>query len=305
MIVCTLVVAPLAHEDVWMMYVFISVVAVAMFGHRGLIVAAGLTLVGMFLPPLVPSWHAGVQWSPAFTIPLVSLALFAFFAVVRANAELTEAKSEIARLATEGERNRIARDLHDLLGHSLTSITIKAGLARRLSATDADAAATEIAEVETLARGALADVRAAVGGYRDVTLASELATGREVLRAAGIEARFPGAIDTVEVAYRALFGWVVREGVTNVVRHSGATSCDITLGASWLAITDDGIGGDHASGNGLSGLRERVEAAGGRLESGARAEGGWRVRATMSAPEPPVDHDRAAMAAATTPELTR
>ncbi len=94
----------------------------------------------------------------------------------------------MARLAAEGERSRIARDLHDLLGHSLTTITIKAGLARRLSATDPERAAAEIGEVEDIARRSLADVRAAVAGYREVSLAGELATGRELLRAAGIEA---------------------------------------------------------------------------------------------------------------------
>lgn len=281
MIVLTIAVAPLAHEDVWVMYVFICALAVGMFRAWGLLVVVGSTLTAMFLPPAIPAWDAGIQWSPAFTIPLISFALYAFFAVIRANSELTEARGEIARLAAEGERSRIARDLHDLLGHSLTSITVKAGLARRLSEHDPRGAAREIAEVESLAREALGDVRSAVGGYREVTLAGELATGREVLRAAGIDAQFPGAVDVVDAAHRDLFGWVVREGLTNVVRHARATHCGVVLGPASITVTDDGIGGDPVSGNGLSGLRDRVETAGGTLTVGPGDAGGWRVHVAM------------------------
>lgn len=299
MVACTIAVAPLAHEDVWVMYVFISALLVGLLGGWGLVAVTGLTLLAMFLPLAVPSWDAGVQWSPAFTIPLISLALFAFFAVIHANAELTDARGEIARLAAEGERSRIARDLHDLLGHSLTSITIKSGLARRLGETDPVGAAREIAEVEALAREALSDVRAAVGGYREVTLTSELATASEVLRAAGITADLPGAVDIVDVAYRELFGWVVREGLTNVVRHARATRCAVTLGAAQVVITDDGPGGSGSGasgsshrvdsnrhGSGLAGLRERVAAAGGTLQVGpfddpTGAGRGWRLAVTM------------------------
>jgi two-component system sensor histidine kinase DesK len=311
MIALTVAVAPLAHEDVWVMYVFICSLAVGMFQARGLVVVFASTLLAMYLPPAIPAWHAGVQWDPAFTIPLISLALYAFFAVIRANAEISEARGEIARLAAEGERSRIARDLHDLLGHSLTSITVKASLARRVSAHDPARAAAEIAEVESLAREALADVRSAVGGYRDVTLATELATGREVLRAAGIDAQFPGAVDVVDPAHRELFGWVVREGVTNVVRHARATRCTVVVGRSTLTVSDDGIGADldgadapdgggrdgsertarDRSGNGLSGLRERVESAGGTLLVGPDPHRGWRVSVAMDADREGADRE--------------
>src|SRR6185503_7524545 len=133
-------------------------------------------------------------------ILIVSLAMFGFFAVVRSNRALAEARLEVARLATENERARIARDLHDLLGHSLTTITVKAALANRLTGTDPARAGAEIAEVESLTRQALADVRAAVSGYREVTLANELAAAREVLRSAGISAQLPGAVDAVRPA---------------------------------------------------------------------------------------------------------
>ena len=157
--------------------------------------------------------------------------MFGFFGVIRGNRALSQARSEVARLAAENERNRIARDLHDLLGHSLTTITVKAGLARRLSRSDPERAAIEIAEVEVLSRQALADVRAAVTSYREVTLAGELATGRELLRAAGIEADLPRRRPTSSPPpYQELFGWVVREGLTNVVRHARATACTVALG---------------------------------------------------------------------------
>ena len=110
--------------------------------------------------------------------------------------------------------------MHDLLGHSLTTITVKAGLARRLGAADPEGAVAQITEVEDLCRRVLADVRAAVSGYREVTLASELARGRELLRASGITADLPTATEVADPAHQELFGWAVREGLTNVIRHS-------------------------------------------------------------------------------------
>ncbi|MGB0093272.1 MAG: histidine kinase [Solirubrobacteraceae bacterium] len=159
------------------------------------------------------------------------------------NRALAEARAELARLAAENERFRIARDLRDLLGHSLTTITVKAGLARQLGEADPPRALQEIAEVEGLARRSLADVRAAVTNYRDVTLAGELAAGRELLRASGITADLPRAVDAVDPTHQELFGWVVREGLTNVVRHAHASSCAVRLSASSVEIVDDGVGG--------------------------------------------------------------
>jgi two-component system sensor histidine kinase DesK len=170
-----------------------------------------------------------------------------------------------------------------LLGHSLTTITIKASLARRLSDRDPDRAAQEIGEVEDLARRSLAEVRAAVNSYREVTLAGELATGRELLRAAGIHAQLPNAADVVAPEYRDLFGWVVREGLTNVVRHARATRCTVELGWTFVEITDNGVGGAAAPGNGLTGLRERVNAAGGVVRAGKLPAAGWQLRVEMPA----------------------
>lgn len=281
MIGVTALEAVFAHQDALVMLVYVSVMTVAARWLRAIPVVAAFCAVSVLLPMWI--WHTKLDLSTAAAIAIVSLAMFGFFAIIRSNAALAQARSEVARLATENERARIARDLHDLLGHSLTTITVKAQLAHRLSATDPERAANEIAEVESLTRRTLADVRAAVSGYREVTLGNELAAAREVLRAAGISARFPGAIDAVAQPDDELFAWVVREGVTNVVRHSRAHNCQVVLGQRSIEISDDGIGNPaDCVGNGLSGLQERVNAAGGRLVSGSPdGRRGWRLRVEL------------------------
>jgi two-component system sensor histidine kinase DesK len=277
--------APFAHGDAFVMVVYLVVLSVGGLGLRAVPVVAVLTAAAVFIPAAVPSWHSGIDIVSAISLPMLALAMFAFFAVVRGNHALNEARSEVARLAAENERTRIARDLHDLLGHSLTAITVKAGLARRLAQTNPEQAAIEIAEVEALSRQSLADVRAAVANYRDVSLGAELATGAELLRAAGVEANLPGVTDAVVPQHRELFAWVVREGLTNVVRHAHATACTVTITATSVEIVDDGIGGATLVGSGLRGLRERVAAAGGTIHAGpidgdgagGAQAGGWRL----------------------------
>jgi two-component system sensor histidine kinase DesK len=279
MIALCAVEAVFAHEDAFVMCIYIAVVSVGFLGKYSWFAIGALTVVATVTPRLVPEWHAKVQPANALTIPLVGLAMWGFFGVIRTNQALADARSEVARLAAENERSRIARDLHDLLGHSLTTITVKAGLARRLAQRhDNERAATEIAEVEELARKSLGEVRAAVAGHRDVTLAGELATAREVLRAAGLVAELPGSVDIVDPSLSELFGWVTREGVTNVVRHARASRCTITVDRNWIEIVDDGRGGIAGAGNGLTGLRERVEAAGGTVQIGGGSFAGWCLR---------------------------
>jgi two-component system sensor histidine kinase DesK len=230
----------------------------------------------MFLAPTL-FWSGGLDYEGALTVVLVGLAMYGFFSIIQSNKDLAAARAEIARLAAENERSRIARDLHDLLGQSLTTVTVKAGLARRLAERDNHERATEeITEVETLSRRALAEVRSAVAGHRDVTLAGELATAREVLRASGMIVELPASVDVVDPELSELFGWVLREAITNVVRHAHATHCTVRLGRRSITVLDDGRGGTAGAGNGLSGLRERVTAAGGTASAGP-VRPGWRV----------------------------
>jgi two-component system, NarL family, sensor histidine kinase DesK len=275
-----------AHADAFVFCVYIAVLTIAGPRRYSLPIIASMALTAMFVPALVPSWHSKVDYEVGLTVALVSFAMYGFFSIIRSNMELADARAEVARLAAENERSRIARDLHDLLGHSLTTITVKAGLARRLAERgEVTRATAEIAAVEELTRRSLADVRAAVSGYRYVTLSGELATAHEVLRAAGVAADFPGAVDIVDADLHELFGWVVREGVTNVVRHARAGRCTIALGPTWVEIVDDGRGVGGAAGNGLTGLRERVELRGGTVESGGSPLG-WRLRVDMRVRRP-------------------
>ncbi|MEV6897525.1 histidine kinase [Amycolatopsis sp. NPDC051372] len=223
------------------------------------------------------------------SVASITLAMFFMANLIRAIRRLELANQEIATLAVANERQRVARDLHDLLGHSLTTITVKAGLARRVleSSGDVGRAVEEIREVEGLTRSALSDVRLTVSDYREVSLAAELAGARAALRAAEIEADLPYAVDNVLPRLQSTFGYVLREGITNVLRHSGAGRVRVRLGRDWLEIDDDGTGAEAAPGNGLRGLTERVGGVGGTLHSGPRSGGGWAVRAEVPEPEPP------------------
>ncbi|MDT4937777.1 MAG: two-component system, NarL family, sensor histidine kinase DesK [Pseudonocardiales bacterium] len=270
-----------ARQDALVFCVYLAVLVISARSRytRQLIVL--LVAATALLPRFVPGWGHAIAWNQALTVFLVSIAMFGFFKIIQSNIELNAARAEVARLAAENERSRIARDLHDLLGHSLTTITVKAGLARRLAERGDGARATdEITEVELLGRQTLGQVRAAVTGYRDVTLAGELASAREVLRAAGIDVELPGAIDTVDAGAAEVFGWVVREGITNVVRHSRATRCTVTVGPRWIEIVDNGRSGASGAGNGLAGLSERLVAVGGRIEASGGPRG-WRLRAEV------------------------
>lgn len=192
----------------------------------------------------------------------------------RAQEALAEAQERNAVLAVAAERERISRDLHDILGHSLTTITVSAQLGRRLVAADPELAAEHLTEIERIARQSLADVRATVAGMQEVRIATEIASARSVLAAAGVTAELPTAVPTITDEHAELFGYVVREGVTNVVRHANATRCEIRLDEHSVSVTDDGQGlRAGAPGNGLIGLRHRVESAGGRFVFSSSADG--------------------------------
>ncbi|HVK34493.1 MAG TPA: sensor histidine kinase [Microlunatus sp.] len=200
-----------------------------------------------------------------------------------AQGRLQRAEQRVSTLSVAAERERIARDLHDILGHSLTAISIKAGLAARLVDLDPAAAKAQIAEIEQVSRQALADVRTTASGMQQVRLATEIASARSVLLAAGIESRMPSALPPLSDDVSELMGYVVRESVTNVVRHSRAGICTIVVQASSVEVRDDGRGLSPAvhSGSGLVGLRSRVESAGGTLQVGAGETGGTIVRADL------------------------
>jgi two-component system, NarL family, sensor histidine kinase DesK len=224
------------------------------------------------------------HWDNAMLLVVMSMAMFGFMALNQTVAELRAARDQVAELAVAGERARLSRDLHDVLGHSLTTITVKAGLARRVleSRADTERAIAEVSDVERLSRQALTEVRATVSGYRAASLPAELAGARAALRAAEITADLPHAVDNVPVQLQEPFAYVLREGVTNVIRHSGASRCQVRLGDSWIEVRDNGSGpAVNANGNGLAGLTERLAALGGTVEAGSAADGGFRLRATV------------------------
>jgi two-component system sensor histidine kinase DesK len=227
---------------------------------------------------LVPGWSDDGSYGLA--IFLGAVAVFGLRRAVQRSIELNATRQDMAKLAVQEERNRFARDLHDILGHSLTVITVKAELAGKLIVANPDRAAAEVADVESLARAALADVRAAVAGYRELSLAGELVSARAALQAAEIKPELPTTMDEVPEENRELFAWVVREGVTNVVRHSGAKRCTIRITSSQIEVLDDGKGptpGGGASGHGLMGLRERADEVGASLQVGQAPGGGFRL----------------------------
>ncbi|MER6439637.1 MULTISPECIES: sensor histidine kinase [unclassified Streptomyces] len=220
--------------------------------------------------------------------------------LIRTTIALREARATVAQLAANEERLRLARDLHDLLGHSLSLITLKSELAGRMLPDRPEDAAQQVADIEQVSRQALVDVREAVTGYRRPRLSGELAGAQVALTAAGITAELPTEPDLAGLAgvaeeSESALAWALREAVTNVVRHSGARRCVVecvrrqTLDGPVLelVVEDDGSGGSGAGpGNGLTGLTERLEKAGGTLEAG-RVRRGFRLVARVPAEAPP------------------
>lgn len=272
--------------------VFVGVAAVMLLGFR----AAVLTCLALVVVTEGVA-RAVLGWSDASGISLSILAscgaMFGVRSLTRRNVELIVAREENERLAVENERSRIARDLHDILGHSLTVITVKAELAGRLleGGAPAERVRREIADLERLSRDALGDVRRTAAGFRELTLPGELARARLALDAAGIKAVLPNSTDEVDSGLREVFAWAVREGVTNVVRHSAASECTVRLGRTSVSILDDGRGpasgpepvGGSADGAGLAGLRERAVAVGATVAAGSLAPHGYAL--VVSLPE--------------------
>ena len=216
-------------------------------------------------------WH--VAWAFVFTIIVGGINIH-FSQVGRSNARLRLAHDEIAHLAKVAERERIARDLHDLLGHTLSLVILKSELATKLADRDPERAREEIRDVERIARDALAQVRAAVSGYRSGGFENEIAHARNALATAGVALETEITKTPLPPAHEAVLVLALREAVTNIVRHAGARRCRITLHASsaqcWLMVSDDGRGGNAPFGSGLTGMRERVEVLGGSMTRDGR-----------------------------------
>ena len=188
----------------------------------------------------------------------------------RADFKLRMANEEIEQLAAVAERERIARDLHDVLGHTLSVIVLKAELARRLIERDPARAAQEIAEVEKTARTALTEVRETIGGYRSQGLPAEMEQARNTLQSAGVALACESPLPHLHATEETVLCLAVREAVTNIVRHANATHCSMRFakspdGFQTLLIADDGASPNLQEGNGLRGMRERVQSLGGRL----------------------------------------
>jgi two-component system, NarL family, sensor histidine kinase DesK len=236
-----------------------------------------------------------ISESVLFYCVIFGLSNFAFAQQARTNSLLEGANSEIERLSQEAERERIARDLHDLLGHTLTVITVKLDLARRLLSLDSDRARIEIADAEQTARHALAEVREAVSGYRAEGLDAEISRARRSLLSADIELTTTLAPVNLSPSHVNALCLALREAVTNIVRHAHATASQVTLleknGTIYFAVEDDGRGGQIREGNGLRGMRERLQSMGGTVKLTGSANGGTRLELTLplasESPAPP------------------
>ncbi|MBB5344669.1 sensor histidine kinase [Tunturibacter empetritectus] len=188
----------------------------------------------------------------------------------RAECKLRVAQEENLALAAVAERERIARDLHDVLGHTLSVIVLKAELAGRLVESDPQRAAREIADVESTARTALSEVREAIGGYRSQGLTSEMERARKTLQSAGVALSCESPVPQLNASEETVLCLTMREAITNIVRHAKATQCRVRFARSEdgyhsLLITDDGAQPKIREGNGLRGMRERIQSLGGRL----------------------------------------
>ena len=293
------------------MYVVVAAAVTLPTREASWMVAA--TTIGAGVVYEVPAgWDTlATTWRSIVPFPLIGIGMIAVSRLVFTVRELQEARREIAHLAAAEavakERLRFARDLHDLLGHSLSSITLKSQLAERLlpGTPGTRRAAAEVRDIQGVARGALREVREAVAGYRQPTLGEELLRAREMLEAAGIACRIENGAGLLPKSVESVLAWTVREGTTNVIRHSRTRHCSIRLARQvgedgeteevYVEVSDngrssvsnrdgtDGSGSEAlAGGSGLSGLAERVAGfAGAGFEAGPLPGGGFRLRASL------------------------
>jgi two-component system sensor histidine kinase DesK len=285
----------LVYGPAWLwLFIGVSAIAGLLLPMRAAFAAVVLlTLLPLFLTLSMHGGLAGVDlwWLIALLLLVRGLGLdmIGIARMGSAIRELHAARRELARLAVIEERERLSRDLHDLLGQTLSMITLKSELAWHLVTEEPERCAQELSEIEHVARQTLREVREAVAGYRQPALSSELEGARQLLSAAGIDVEIDPLQEVLPPAVDAVLAWTVREGVTNVIRHSRARRCRIHLTHTNRTVEAEVLndGGTRARvesavhpGLGLAGLRERVSALGGRMEAGpldATGKDGFRI----------------------------
>jgi two-component system sensor histidine kinase DesK len=277
-------------DDGWLpTWVLLAIVAPSVLRGRVLFAALALAVAGVALA----AWHltddATTVQVQSFVVALAGACTTSFMRLMETVEELHRTRDELAHVAVAEERDRFSRDLHDLLGHTLSVMVVKAQAVRRLARTDPDQVVAHAADIEDVGRQALGDVRRAVDALRSPCLADELENARRALTAAGVETTVLGEGLELPDDVDAAFAWVVREGTTNVLRHSAAAHCRIELadgGDLRVTVSDDGIGSPTVAGDGrssgLDGLRRRLVATGGRLEVEPEVEG-FRLTAVVPA----------------------
>lgn len=247
----------------------IYVLALWLFSHRwrtGLLGACAVLAAVLVLTSFLIPWSTMIY----VFIPLGSA--LAIVLLLRFLVERDEVDRAMAQqLALSQQRDELARTVHDVLGHSLTAISVSAQLARRLVERDPQAAAAQLDSILVTARTALSEVRSTVVELRQPDLIEQLQIAKALLGAAGVEVRLPrrNTVEGLDERHKDLFAWCLREGITNVVRHSRATQCSILITENRLCIDDDGVGphgSPNSAGHGLAGLRQRVREEGGRLD---------------------------------------
>lgn len=238
------------------------------------LIAATITIEGLLAPVHTNVWVSGILFSVLFAFVMLH-----FSQREKVNAKLRLAQEEVEHLARVAERERIARDLHDLLGHTLSVIVLKSELAAKLAEREPALAAAEIRDVESVARDALTQVRTAVRGYRSIGLKTEFVRAESVLRDAGLEVESNYHPVQLAPLAESVLTLVLREAVTNIIRHAKASRCVLKAGVAGSAfemqVTDNGVGAHEPEGVGLTGMRERVQSLGGALER--TVEGGTSI----------------------------
>nr|WP_229730714.1 sensor histidine kinase [Pseudoxanthomonas indica] len=270
-------------------YLIYSCAFLAFCGPPKRVIAWMLGLLAIFsIEWQLIGWPVIYLLSTVMVSLAVGLMNISFARKARADAALMLSHEEVRRLAAVAERERIGRDLHDLLGHTLSLVALKSDLAGRLIDRDPAAARREIDDVSRVARDALAQVRSAVTGIRAAGLAAELASARLLLESDGVAMTCPPDLPALSPELESVLALTLREAITNLQRHARATTADIRLqqedGQLRLVIQDNGRGGAIVPGNGLSGMRERLEAIGGSLRVDAQPFRGMRLEAVVPWP---------------------